>query len=540
MVSKHRRSDDGPVLAPVQAPLSTAEFWSEEVGPRQADFLASRRPTHARALGSPISDGSGPIPVYGFAAQDADPEWSSGSGVPSWEDWGPPPALYPDHPSAPVPRVRVRTDRTGSADHTGAQPAANGRGPRTAQRQPVNPAGPGPQRAAGGLPQRATAPQRPGGQYRGPGTSGNASARAGAQQLGFAAPPGYAPQDYVWGPNGQPVATAAQAYAEPQHYAGTQDYAQPQDYAGPPGYAEPQDYAGRQAHVISDTDARPQGYSPRRAGAAPRGRAVAPGRARAQGAAATEALANPYPNRHGFGEPDTYDEPDAYRDPEAYSEPRGYQAARGRLYAVPAEPPRSAPSTHDPRYYAASIREAAEEEAAAIRRQAADEAAVLTRQASEEAAKIREAAEKEAAELRAALLAMQGELGRVAAYVTENLTVPTIPAARPAEAPVTLPRSPAASPVEPDTRPARPGATPTRQARPSAKPTTVGRQGKVMRRMAAAFAIVSVFGAAAGITELSLHGFQFFIFRANGAGASETGPTEPVNPVLPPAPKANH
>jgi hypothetical protein len=58
--------------------------------------------------------------------------------------------------------------------------------------------------------------------------------------------------------------------------------------------------------------------------------------------------------------------------------------------------------------------------------------------------------------------------------------------------------------------------------------------------MVAAFAIASVFGAGAGLTELALHGFPFFIFRANGAGASETGPTEPVNPVLPQTPPSHH
>ena len=64
---------------------------------------------------------------------------------------------------------------------------------------------------------------------------------------------------------------------------------------------------------------------------------------------------------------------------------------------------------------AAAIRDAAEREAAAIRQQA-----------SEQAAAIREAAERDAAELRAAVLSMSGDLGRVAAYVTESLTVPAI------------------------------------------------------------------------------------------------------------------
>ncbi len=61
-----------------------------------------------------------------------------------------------------------------------------------------------------------------------------------------------------------------------------------------------------------------------------------------------------------------------------------------------------------------------------------------------------------------------------------------------------------------------------------------------MHKMVAAFAAVSVIGAVTGTTELALHGFPFFIFRANGAGATETGPKEPVNPELPPAPSAHH
>jgi hypothetical protein len=55
-----------------------------------------------------------------------------------------------------------------------------------------------------------------------------------------------------------------------------------------------------------------------------------------------------------------------------------------------------------------------------------------------------------------------------------------------------------------------------------------------------AFAAVSLIGAVTGTAELAMHGFQFFIFRANGAGASETGPTEPVNPELPAAPSVHH
>ena len=81
---------------------------------------------------------------------------------------------------------------------------------------------------------------------------------------------------------------------------------------------------------------------------------------------------------------------------------------------------------------AAAIRDAAEREAAAIRQQA-----------SEQAAAIREAAERDAAELRAAVLSMSGDLGRVAAYVTESLTVARRRPARPG------PRRPPPGPPNP-------------------------------------------------------------------------------------------
>jgi hypothetical protein len=61
-----------------------------------------------------------------------------------------------------------------------------------------------------------------------------------------------------------------------------------------------------------------------------------------------------------------------------------------------------------------------------------------------------------------------------------------------------------------------------------------------MRKMVVAFVAVSLIGAVSGTSELALHGFRFFIFRANGAGASEIGQKEPANPVLPPAPGTDH
>jgi hypothetical protein len=192
---------------------------------------------------------------------------------------------------------------------------------------------------------------------------------------------------------------------------------------------------------------------------------------------------------------------------------------------------------------AAAIRDAAEREAAAIRQQASDQAAA-----------IREAAERDAAELRAAVLSMSGDLGRVAAYVTETLAVPAMPAtrpARPAASPVTLP---AASPAEPPARPAKPAARPAkpaaRPAKPAARPAKAAgpakpigkaagrpRQYFAMRLSRLAVAAMVLFAVTAGSTEIALHGFSFFAFRAAGTGSTpDSGLKEDQGPGQPDAP----
>ena len=124
---------------------------------------------------------------------------------------------------------------------------------------------------------------------------------------------------------------------------------------------------------------------------------------------------------------------------------------------------------------AADVTYAAWGQAAAIRDAAEREAAAIRQQASEQAAAIREAAERDAAELRAAVLSMSGDLGRVAAYVTESLTVPARPAtrpARPAASPVTLP---AAEP-RPDPQSRRQTGEARRQTRKTRRQTCKARR----------------------------------------------------------------
>jgi hypothetical protein len=177
---------------------------------------------------------------------------------------------------------------------------------------------------------------------------------------------------------------------------------------------------------------------------------------------------------------------------------------------------------------------AAEREAAEIKRQAAEIRAAAEREAAEikqQAAEIRATAELDAAELRATVMTMATDLSRVAGYVTENLTIPARPATKPAARPAT---KPAARPVtKPAARPAaKPAAEPA--TRPAAKPDGPPRQYTAMRLTRAVTAILLLFAVIAGTTELGLHGYSFFVFRAAGTGSTpnsgipeDQGPGQP-------------
>ncbi len=178
----------------------------------------------------------------------------------------------------------------------------------------------------------------------------------------------------------------------------------------------------------------------------------------------------------------------------------------------------------------AAIRGAAEQEAAAIRQQATSQAAAIHQQATDQAAAVRQAAEREAAELKAALLAMTGELGRVASYVTQNLTAPGLPATRPVALPGPRPTAePQAWPAaEPQTPPAtRPGTRPATEptVRP-AKPATRPRQFKAFRLATVGAAGLVIFGVVVGSTEVAVHGYQFFTFRQGGTGSTPGNETD--------------
>jgi hypothetical protein len=436
VVPKHRRSES-PWPASAGSPMNRAELAPYAVGYGQA----GPTPVH----GTVVPGGNG----YPESRDDYGVEPSRAAATDSqiWQDWqdqgwGPPPALHPDHPSAPVARIWLPDDHP-----SGPMPA------------PGAPLGPGIADASSRwsapshdrLDWAPVAPDSDGSGIRGP-----------------AARPSHGPwRDRQSGrrvPERQP--------GPPRH--------EPAAYQRQPGLPR-REVAGYQRQP-----------GPRRREVTDHQRPAGPGWPEATAYHHETGPFGPGPGTGRF---------------------QNGRSPNGESVLV-----------------AEQVLEAAEREAAAIVRQATDHATA-----------IREAAEREAAELRARVDSTYAELSRVAGFLAESLatapapvTAPALPGSRPAlpgtkqAPPITRPkpaRPGTARPAHPAPRPARPTIRPTR---PASKPA--GRQAKVARKFMAAFVVVSLIGAASGAAELKLHGLPFFIFRANGAGATETGPEEPASP----------
>lgn len=228
---------------------------------------------------------------------------------------------------------------------------------------------------------------------------------------------------------------------------------------------------------------------------------------------------------------------------------------------------------------ATEIRHEARDDAATARADAKQEAARLVQQAADQAAATLAAAEVQAARIRAGILKLSADLGGVATNFTEDLLSPAKPATAPAAdpprklraqaaagvaaPPATGPAAPsaagpaarlaAAPAAKPAARPAaksatrsvsapaaKPGVSPRRTKPETQADKTKNRQVSAARKVTAALVALTVAGVAAGATEVVLHGPAFFVFRANGSGASQTGPEEDQGPGQPNAPGAHH
>lgn len=504
MVAKHRRSEGEPSLMSAGAPVAAADDWPEAVGYGQAPGAAWPAGMHSRVIrpagasypaptgyGDTGYDGTGYVDSgydgagYGGAGYGGAAAEPGGAAAPDtdvwqewqdWRNWGPPPPMHPDHPSAPMAALRDS-------------------GPAV-------------------LPQRRA--------------EGSARTRSTPSQRSDAGYGNGRPRLHVV-PDGEPAGHEATALRTPERPG------RPLPVRPPADLAEP-DWQG-------DAFPRHQGLLHR--DAVDNQRHAGPGWQEAAAYRGGTGKLRPGPGpgpgpRPGPG-------PGRFQS-DRFPNGDSLWTARQVLTLADGQAAQIAQEAQD---YAASIRAAAEREAAAITQRAASEADAEARLATGRAAAIREAAEREAAEVRARLETMLGELSRVTAYVTESLATSAMPAtalaggsATAQALPAVLPALPASTaPARPDTRPSRPGARPAmpgtrpprtdtgpakpdakparpaeRRPSPATKPQKQPRQHQAMRVASYATASLLLFSVIAGATEIGLHGFNFFVFRAGGVG----------------------
>jgi hypothetical protein len=172
---------------------------------------------------------------------------------------------------------------------------------------------------------------------------------------------------------------------------------------------------------------------------------------------------------------------------------------------------------------------------------------------SQQAAATLTAAEQEAADLRAAMAEITVELGRVAATVIDGLPTPVKPGTRPAARPALKPAVAPATEPAPAARPRRdtadrtarpvtkPGVSPRRAPKPRPATPAKNRQASAFHKVVAAMVLLVLIAVSIGATEISRHGYAFFVFRNAGAGAGNPGQlTEQQGPGQPDAPGARH
>jgi hypothetical protein len=73
-----------------------------------------------------------------------------------------------------------------------------------------------------------------------------------------------------------------------------------------------------------------------------------------------------------------------------------------------------------------------------------------------------------------------------------------------------------------------PGEPLTQPAMPTAKPATRSRQFRAARLPVLAMGVAILFGLIAATTEMALRGYDFFVFRPPGTGATQQGPARPA------------
>jgi hypothetical protein len=522
-----RQAENGDDAIPPEIPADIGDPWT-------IDAPRSGRPDPARNdAGQPRHDAQRPRHADDY---------------PSWPGRPGPHALHPDHPSWGGGRTDPRWDATEQALRQDGYPswpefaappwhdaeplAANdSSGWRGGGRPARHESPPAPYRGPHGRP--ATGQSATGPRHVLPAPTGtDLGSRAGfAPRASSAAGPGVAPYT---GTGSRPVSVHPGDFGPgpgPIHQAG---YAPGPGPVPRAGYA-PQGFAPRPGYVPGPGPASRTGFAPRHGPVLQRG--------------ATGVMEGVRPG--------------VDRIPEVY---RG-QYSPGQIWDT-GSVELATRIISEANQQAAEIRHEARDDAATARADAKQEAARLVQQAADQAAATLAAAELQATKVRAEILKLSADLGGAATSFTESLLSPPKPAAKPTADPPAMPSTPAVArmaappPTAPTarlapelgakpatklaTRPAgvpatRPGVSPRRakpKIREAGKPKN--RQASAARKVTIALVALSLAGAATGATELVLHGPAFFVFRANGAGASQTGPEEDQGPGQPNAPGAHH
>jgi hypothetical protein len=485
VVPKHRRSEIESSRASVWAPANIAEDWPEAVGYGQ--FAATAGP-----MAAPEAD---------WAAAPQGDSWQE---LEEWQNWGPAPALHPDHPSAPVPRIQFSDDYP-----SGPMPAPRASG-------------------AHDLPRR-----RPGGSARTwnpPPQTPDAGYDNGGRRL-YAVPDNAAaglagpdwPEPVNFHPRQGPARRDVDRF-QPQPGPSSRDTTgyQRQTF---PGWQEPSDYW-------------------------PEAGPFEPGR-------------GPVTGRFQDGRPASRDSLGSAGQVLALADGRAAQLAQeAQDYAAAicdTAEREAAAITETATGRAATIREAAEREAATIREAAERETAELRARL--------DSMTGELGRLAAYVTENLVAPAKPATAPAMPATAPALPGAMPAT-PGTRPAVPDTRPTAPASRPkpvskptktatgpdTRPGAPTRPRTRPAGQLDTHGRQRKAMRGFVWATAGLVAFATIAGATEIAQHGFGFFAFRAGGFGETPGSITDQQfeahevnirgNPVpvthTAPAPKGKH
>ena len=453
-------------------PDNLADYWPEAVGYGQAD------------------PGWAPAPERHSWQEQRDwreehswqvpQDWQEGHSwqePQDWQDWGPPPSLPPEHPSAPLPRVRF------AADHPSW--------PMPAFREPAAPDRP-PRRSGGSPSARSAPPPAP-----------DAGYHNGNRRL-------HAVPDY------DPAVDHAAAGPQTRQYPGGEFPGQPADLADLPR-RETTGYRHQPGPVRRDAGGHQRRADPGWQEATGFRHEADPSGPR-PGPATGQFQSRRSPARDSMGAAGRVLTLADSHTTQVTQEARNYAAAIRQ-----AAEREAAAITQQATSQAAEIREAAEREAAELRARLDSMSGELRRVAEYVTDGL--AAPAMPATAPALPDAEPAHPRTRSAPPATRPTRPTRPDTRPAR-PATRPTGPA---TRPDTRPARPNepATPrTPQPTPAGKPQKRPRQLQAMRVATYSTAALLSFAVISGAAEVGLHGYKFFVFRGGGVGQTPGDETD--------------